>query len=77
MPAMQQRDMSAYNDIVGGIDGQQVSINDIINSIGKTQAPTFGMSNIVGNLQGSPVSIGDIISGIQSQYGQTPTSAMG
>lgn len=41
------------------------------------QPYTVGVNDQIGNLNGSPVSISDIIAGIQSQYGQTPTSTMG
>ena len=57
------------DEIVGNINDVPMSINDIINNIGKYQQQPFDMNQNIGQLNGLPASLNSIIAGIQSQYG--------
>lgn len=54
---------------IGSIGGNQMSIDDIIASIGRNNPQAFNMNQTIGQLNNAPASLASIISGIQSQYG--------
>lgn len=66
------------SSVINTINSQQTFSNPAPEYLTQFNQPyNVGVNDQIGSLNGSPVSISDIIASIQSQYGQTPTIAVG